>query len=75
MWVGESGEWYNIGIKTKSVNLEQSNGYRGNGIKAEMRKGDFREGSKPPAGFDKYPENRSPGGWKKRTRLVINIIN
>ena len=22
-------------------------------------------GGHPPAGFDKHPENRSPGGWKK----------
>ena len=28
-------------------------------------KGRFAEGNKPKAGFDKFPQNRNPGGWKK----------
>jgi hypothetical protein len=27
--------------------------------------GKFIKGNKPKAGFDKYPENRNDGGWKK----------
>lgn len=26
-------------------------------------------GGKPPAGFDKHPENRSDGGWKKENSI------
>lgn len=64
------GEWYNIGMKDQeSVNLEQSKAdTEETGLKRD-EKGRFLEGSKPPAGFDKYPENRSPGGWKKEDSI------
>lgn len=28
-------------------------------------RGKFAKGNIPPAGFNKHPENRNPGGWKK----------
>ena len=27
--------------------------------------GKFAKGNTPPAGFNKHPENRNPGGWRK----------
>lgn len=32
--------------------------------------GKYYFGSKPVAGFDKHPENRNPGGWKKETAIT-----
>ena len=28
--------------------------------------GKFAKGNTPPAGFNKHPENRNPGGWRKQ---------
>lgn len=53
----------------ESVNLDiNKTDTQETGLKRD-EKGRFLEGSKPPAGFDKYPENRNPGGWKKEDSI------